>query len=112
VKVHVESAPWVVVDEIHMLRVSEAARTGAAAATPPMPAAAMQIKEAPLPSGAIGADVTFTLRATTDDAFVVVASGPAGMAPIVPGPAVETRPWAMSGAIWIDADGDRASLGR
>jgi hypothetical protein len=110
VKVHVESAPWVVVDEVHVLRVSEASAGGAAAPTMPMPA--MAIKEAPLPNGAIGADVSFTVRAATDDAFVVVASGPAAMAPIVPGPAVETRPWAMSGAIWIDADGDRASLGR
>jgi hypothetical protein len=105
VKVHVETAPWVVVDELHVVRV---------ATTPALAAASLsaRITETVLPSGAIGADATFTLRAAADDAFVVIASGSAGMAPIVPGAVTETRPWAMSGAIWIDADGDGKALGR
>jgi hypothetical protein len=70
-----------------------------------------EVAETPLPSGAFAADTVFSLRVTADDAIVVEASGSAPMAPVVPGGA-ETRPWAMTGAVWIDADGDGQALGR
>ena len=63
-------------------------------------------------SGAMEADVTFTVRATADDAFVVIVSGPRPMKPMFSGEDRELLPWAMSGATWIDANGDGKSLGR
>ncbi len=64
------------------------------------------------PSGALEADATFTVRASADDAFIVLVSGPRPMRPMFSGEDRELTPWAMSGAIWIDADGDGKSLAR
>jgi hypothetical protein len=107
VKVHVESAPWVVVDELRLLRAS----------APDAAAAAMsqRITEKPNAAGALAADASFTLRTSTDDAFVVVASGARPMSPVLgaAGDAqAEITPWAMSGAIWVDADRDGKALQR
>ena len=63
-------------------------------------------------AGVLTADATFTVRASADDAFVVIASGTRPMRPMYGGEDKEIRPWAMSGAIWIDANGDGKSLGR
>ncbi len=60
----------------------------------------------------MGADLTFTVVARSDDAIAVVASGSRPMSPVLSGDAAEIAPWAMTGAIWIDADGDGKSLGR
>jgi hypothetical protein len=117
VKVHVESAPWVVVDRVQLLRAS-ARGSGEGADVP--------IRETPLTSGAIGADVSFTVPAAADDAFVVVASGQAPMIPVLApvGDAggssgtdtdadiAPIRPWAMTGPVWIDASGKGDALGR
>lgn len=62
--------------------------------------------------GAIVREGTATFRATGDDALVVVASGTAPMQPVLSGDPDEIRPWAMTGPIWIDVDGDGRSLGR
>ena len=62
--------------------------------------------------GAYEADATFAVRATADDAFVVFASGTKPMRPMFSGDDKEIAPWAMTGAVWIDADGDGKSLGR
>ena len=68
--------------------------------------------------GAVGADVAFTLQASKDDAFIVVASGRRPMTPVLGAAgthdedAAAILPWAMTGAIWIDADGNGESLGR
>jgi hypothetical protein len=107
VKVHVESAPWVVVDELRLVRAS----------SPDAPDAALRqrIAEKPNAAGALAADASFTLRFSADDAFVVVASGTRPMSPVLgpaPGADAENTPWAMSGAIWIDADRDGKALGR
>jgi hypothetical protein len=111
VKVHVESAPWVVVDSLRIARASDFA--GAAVKdTKPAP---VTVIEKPNAAGALAADATFTLRADADDAFVVIASGSTPMTPVLvagPGGSAEITPWAMTGAIWIDAGGDGKSLGR
>ncbi len=56
-------------------------------------------------------EARFALRAQRDDAFVILARGSKPMAPLLSGEG-EITPWAMSGAIWVDADGDGKSLGR
>jgi hypothetical protein len=101
VAVHVEHAPWMKVDRVRLRR----AGTGGAAIEQ-----AITLK--PNARGAMVADVTFTVDATTDDAFVVMAIGTQPMTPVLQGDAKETAPYAITGAIWIDADGDGRSLGR
>ncbi|MBS2014444.1 MAG: CehA/McbA family metallohydrolase [Deltaproteobacteria bacterium] len=63
-------------------------------------------------AGAYEAEATFRVRAATDDAFVITASGSLPMRPMFGGDDKEITPWAMTGAVWIDADGDGKSLGR
>jgi hypothetical protein len=111
VKVHVESAPWVVVDALRLLRASE----GVASADSAGSGKAVAVTEKLNAAGALAADVTFTVRAAVDDAFVIVASGGKPMTPVLaagPDAAAEITPWAMTGALWIDADGDGKSLGQ
>jgi len=109
VNVHVESAPWVVVDEVRVLRASRAGDdvSGAVSET-------KRITPKLNSRGALVADVVFTLSVPSDDAFVVIASGHNPMLPVIaPGASPEeTAPWAMTGALWVDADGDGRSLGR
>jgi hypothetical protein len=106
VRVHVECAPWVLVDEVRLVRIAS-------------PKTATRAKDdvrsvtmAALPSGAVGADVEFRVRVTTDEALVVIARGSKPMTPVLSGDAAEISPWAMTGAVWVDADGDGRSLGR
>jgi hypothetical protein len=100
--VHVECAPWVDVDTVQVVR----ARDGVAPLT-------KTVKLAPLRSGARGADTTFTVRADADDALFVTASGHRPMTPaLAASDTKEITPWAMTGAVWIDSDGDGKSLGR
>ncbi len=104
VKVHVESAPWVVVDEVRVLRASE--RSDVVRAV---------IVQKPTSGGALAADVALSVRVAGDDALVVVVSGNRPMVPVLSAAAGETidvSPWAMTGAIWVDADGDGRALGR
>jgi hypothetical protein len=101
VQVHVECAPWVDVDTLRVIHV----RDGAAEAVQP-------VKLVPLKTGALGADATFTVVTRLDDALAVVASGSKPMTPVLSGDPTEITPWAMTGAIWVDADGDGKSLGR
>jgi hypothetical protein len=103
VKVHVTTAPFARVDRAE-LRVAGGAKVESKAVVALVPT-----KSA---SGALEADVTFKVRATADDAFVVIVSGSAPMKPMFSGEDRELLPWAMSGAIWIDANGDGKSLGR
>jgi hypothetical protein len=93
VRVHVESAPWVDVDEVRLVR----------AASPDVPDV-KPVTMKPLPSGAQGADVTFSFRAAPKDAFVVIASGKRPLVPVLaPSPnEAEVEPWAMTGATWTD----------
>lgn len=101
VKIHVEVAPWVVVDTLEIKVAGDA-----------KPPKAIPLTTTKLPSGALGADVTTSLAATKDDACVVVVSGTKPLRPVLSGDDREIAPWAMSGPIWIDADGDGKSLGR
>ena len=105
VKVHVECAPWVDVDTVKVVP----ARDG-------VPEASKSVTLALLKDGARGVDVTFpALRFDADDALFVVASGSKTLAPVLPvlaGDPKDVLPWAMTGAIWVDADGDGKSLGR
>ena len=60
------------------------------------------------------ADVELVLRFDADDAFFVVASGSKPMVPVLGGDSKTgdaPAPWAMTGAIWVDADGDGKALG-
>jgi hypothetical protein len=102
-KVHVECAPWVDVDTVRVMRASEAT---------PSREDQKAVKLAPLPSGARGADVTFVQHGDVDDALFVVASGSRPLTPVLAGDGHGILPWAMTGAIWVDADGDGRALGR
>ena len=100
VKVHVECAPWIDVDTVRVLRVmSEDA-----------PRASVKLVDTK--SGSRAADVEVRITTSSDDAIYVVASGSKPMSPVLAGDPAELAPWAMTGAIWIDADGDGKSLGR
>jgi hypothetical protein len=101
VKVHVESAPWVVVDTVTLV----------AAMSPDKPQT-KPVVEKPNAAGALVADVSFDLHVSGDDAFVVTASGARPMSPVLAGDDREIVPWAMTGAFWVDAEGDGTSLGR
>ncbi len=105
VEVHVECAQWVDVDTLRLVR-------AVGPAAPPVP---VKLHDAP---GAFGAgtrrvaDVVVNLHASTDDAFYVAVSGTQPLRPVLAGDAQETAPFAATGAVWIDADGDGSSLGR
>jgi hypothetical protein len=101
-KVHVECASWIDVDTVRLLRASEAAPAFEDKA----------VKLTALPSGARGADVSFDARVDADDALFVVASGKRPLSPVLVGDEQDILPWAMTGAIWVDADGDGRALGR
>lgn len=103
VKVHVTSAPFVVVDRAE-LRFAGGARVagGGVVALAPRKGA----------SGSMDADISFSVTATADDAFVVIVSGTRPMRPMFAGEDREISPWAMTGAIWIDANGDGKALAR
>ena len=104
VKVTVTSAPWVVVDRAEIRLARAAALPGFSVSLVPKGSAA----------GALVAEASFSVRAKEDDAFVVVVSGTRPMRPVLStsGDDGEIAPWAMSGPIWIDANGDGKALGR
>jgi hypothetical protein len=113
VKVHVEAAPWVDVDTVQVAHVRDASEgaaggTGATGAT----AETKHVTLAATKAGARAADATFVVRVAADDAIYVVASGSRPMTPVLAGDPKEIAPWAMTGAIWVDADGDGKALGR
>jgi hypothetical protein len=101
VKVTVTTAPWVIVDKVE-LRSARGTATGA-------PVVLKTKKNA---AGALVGEATFTLRPKEDEAFTVIASGTKPMRPVISGDDAEVAPWAMSGPIWIDVDGDGKALGR
>jgi len=100
-KVHVECAPWVDVDTVTVKHVS----TGEKDLTRP-------VTLAPTNTGSMAADVSIPVVVRADDALYVVATGSKLMTPVLAGDAKEISPWAMSGALWVDADGDGKSLHR
>lgn len=102
VKVSVVTAPWVIVDraEIRLAR----------GALPPTSSVPLVPKKNA--AGALVADASFSLRVKEDDAVVVIVSGTKPMRPVLTGDDAEISPWAMTGPIWIDVDGDGKALGR
>lgn len=102
--IHVEHAPWMALERVRVI----SARTGAELATSPP----LVWAPSPLPSGAVGQDLSTKARFAADDAIIVVAEGSAPMTPVLAGDAKEIAPFAMTGAVWIDADGDGEALGR
>jgi hypothetical protein len=100
VSVNVSAPSWIAVEraEIRLAR-----------ATAPPPVTLAPKKGA---KGAMEAEATFSLRLTQDDAFVVIVSGTMPMRPVLSGEDADIAPWAMSAPIWVDVDGDGASLGR
>ncbi len=114
VQVHVECAPWVHVDGVSVLRaVGPRKKPGSDAASPAgAPAAWTPVKLRPARSGAMTADVVFSLDVDQDDAFVVLARGKDPLSPVLAGDPDEVMPFAFTGALWVDADGDGKSLGR
>jgi hypothetical protein len=101
VKVTVTTAPWVVVDKAEL--------RFARSSVPVAPVALAPKRSA---SGALVAEASFTVHVKEDDALVVVVSGTRPMRPVLSGEDSEIAPWAMSGPIWIDANGDGKALGR
>ena len=105
VTVDVESAPWIDVKHVKVVRVlgpKTARREKLEADVHPHPNA----------SGALVARATFDVAVDRDDAIFVIVSGDKPLTPVLSGDPDEIRPWAISGAIWLDADGDGHSLGR
>ena len=103
VKVRVTTAAFAAVDRVE-LRLAGSGKV--------LGAASLALSPKKELSGALTADATFAVRASADDAFVVIVSGPKPMRPMFAGEDKELTPWAMSGAIWIDTNGDGKSLGR
>ena len=64
------------------------------------------------PAGTLTGEARFSLKLDADDAVVAIVSGKKPMRPVFSGDDAEISPWAMTGAIWIDADGDGRSLGK
>ncbi|HEY2368772.1 MAG TPA: CehA/McbA family metallohydrolase [Polyangiaceae bacterium] len=98
--VTVTSAPWIEVKKLKLVRVSK---------NEPIE---KDVTMHAVPSGAMEASASFTFKVDKDDAVFVIASGDKPLSPVLPGDAAEIRPWAITGAIWLDADGDGHSLGR
>ncbi|HVJ94888.1 MAG TPA: CehA/McbA family metallohydrolase, partial [Labilithrix sp.] len=102
VKVRVTTAPWVVVDKAELRLVRGAKPTVSSLPLVPKKNAA----------GALVAEATFSVKVDGDDAFVVIVSGTKPMRPVLSGDDAEIAPWAMTGPVWIDANGDDTALGR
>ena len=100
VEVVVTSAPWVDITKVKLVRVTK------------QETLEKPVTMRPTASGALEATASFTLAVDKDDAFVVIASGEKPLSPVLPGDAAEIRPYAITGAIWLDADADKHSLGR
>jgi hypothetical protein len=103
VRVHITSTPFAAVDRAE-LRLAGSGKV--------VSASSIVLAPKKGPTGALEADASFAVRAGVDDAFVVIVSGTKPMRPMLSGEDREITPWAMSGAIWIDANGDGKSLAR
>jgi hypothetical protein len=105
VTVDVESAPWVDVRHVKVLRMlgPKATRRERLEA---------DVRPRPNGKGALIAHATFQLAVDRDDALLVLVTGQKPLTPVLGGDPAEIRPWAISGAIWLDADGDGHALGR
>ena len=103
VTVDVESAPWIETKHVTVIRAVGAKKKERLEA---------DIHPHPNAAGALVAHLTFDLAVDRDDAILVRVTGDKPLAPVVGGDPDEMHPYAISGAIWLDADGDAHSLGR
>jgi hypothetical protein len=103
VKVRVEAASWVDVDTLRVVRARDDPKDRRDASR--------TVKLTGRAGAARAADATFVLHFDADDAFFVVASGKKPLSPVLAGDASDIEAWAMTGAVWVDADGDGTSLG-
>ena len=99
VNVTVRSAPWIEVKRVTLLRASGEKLE-------------KLVTQQPSATGALVATAQFDLAVKADDAFIVTASGDKTLEPVLAGDAADIRPYALAGAIWIDADADGKSLAR
>jgi hypothetical protein len=107
VRVSVTSAPWIVVEKAEIRLARGSAPTISSVPLSPKKNA----------TGALVAEASFSLQVKEkdDDALVVIISGTKPMRPVLSSAGADEAniaPWAMSGPIWIDANGDRNALGR
>ncbi|CAN5457267.1 hypothetical protein BH09MYX1_BH09MYX1_40650 [soil metagenome] len=106
--VHVECAPWMSVEKLVVRRALGAKSDGEEISELPI----TLVKKERDGGFVLTADVPLKLTFDHDDAFVVIVRGQKPLAPILGGDPSETMPYAMTGAIWVDADGDGKSLER
>jgi hypothetical protein len=99
IQISVSAAPWVTVD-----------RVGIAFASGAIIEKKISLKLTK--SGETSARIDIPIHVTQDDAVSVYAAGDKPLSPVLSGDAKEIAPYAMTSAIWIDADGDGKSLGR
>jgi hypothetical protein len=98
-RIQATAAPWVSVD-----------RVGVALASGAIVEKKISLKLTK--SGAMSASIDIPIHVTADDAISVYAAGDKPLSPVLTGDAKEIAPYAMTSAIWIDADGDGKALGR
>ena len=111
VAVRVEAAPWVDVSEVEIRLVT--APKVIAKVESELPVQVIGPKPVALKGTRSKTDeVRFRVTVDRDAAFVVIARGKRPLSPVLSGDPAEIMPFAMTGAIWIDADGDGTSLGR
>ena len=101
VRVHVvvQAAPWVSVDHVGVALASGATTE-------------KDVTPKPNAKGAMEASADFSIPIRKDDAIVIYAKGDKPLTPVLSGTPQEIAPYAMTGAIWIDANGDGTALGR
>lgn len=99
-RVRVVTASWNAVDRAELRRVRDEAPVSIVLSAPKSE------------NGAIVREGTHLFKVKEDDAFVVVVNGSSTMRPVLSGDADETRPSAVTGPIWVDADGDGKALAR
>ncbi len=104
VDVTVESAPWVEVKRVAIVR----------ARGPQNGTEKLEVNVTPrlMAGGSMRASVQLDLAVDRDDAFIVTASGDRPLQPVLAGHSSELLPYALAGVIWVDADGDGRALGR
>lgn len=101
IRIHVvvQAAPWVSIDHVGFALASG-------------PTSEKDITAKRNAKGAMEATADFSLVIKKDDAIVVYVKGDKPLTPVLSGAPQEIAPYAMTGAIWIDANGDGVSLGR
>lgn len=102
VEIDATAASWVAIDsvEVRFVREPRTLELGFLGAHP-----------GPVPM-AHAAHATTSFEVKADEAFVVVVRGKTPMRPVLSGDDAEILPYAMTGPIFVDADGDGRALGR